>query len=721
MLRPLTFFLLVTTACSPQPSALKAGLATAPLDAPIGTPLGGYNRHRGDDDRGSRWALNFPASTGTLGAAPTARALVLDDGLTRVAIVRIDTALVTATLQTRAELHLEPGLKLLLVATHTHAGPARFFRRAFTQGGGADITAIAMDTYDPEIEERLAVSIAAAVTQALAQLTPVSVGHGEADGSALNHDRRCQNDALYGEGYRDGALRIVRFDAVDATGAPTRPLAALLSYAAHGVLLSDGNTLMSADVAGALESAGEALAGAPLLFLQGAAGDVSPSAGPYEATQALEAYGRAAAPIVKAAFDDAAPGPAARSALQLTVRGVSTKRADCGYAPREFPEFGAVGCGLAGGACEQELDPKTIICLPLAKTGVTSTPAAALRIGGVLLVTLPGEPTTAIGARVREAAAGVEGVEQTLVVGYAGDHGGYLLEEPDYLRGGYEPSVSPWGWKFGDHLVREVKLMLSTLGREQPPFEALPVEELTAHRPIDESAAEPAVLESPGPSLERLSTAVFRWAGGDPGLGNPRVTLEREADGAFTEAEPGLLVLRERSSPSFVEAPDATTRAHEYTVQWETVAATALGRYRLVARGVARRDGESTTYRLESAPFEVTRSTAATADAAALTADGRLALKLRFPPSPVKYGAPEDPIGNYRLRDPPRGGTAAALLTSPSGEPLPLTLTWSDDAGALVASIPQAAGHWAIDLAPHAFVDEAGNTNGAAVHFAFSQ
>src|SRR5262245_36003095 len=90
--------LLLAAACSPQPSALKAGLATVPLDAPIGTSLGGYNRGKPASDPGSRWALKFEASTGTL-AGPTARALALDDGLTRVAIVRIDTALVTATLQ----------------------------------------------------------------------------------------------------------------------------------------------------------------------------------------------------------------------------------------------------------------------------------------------------------------------------------------------------------------------------------------------------------------------------------------------------------------------------------------------------------------------------------------------------------------------------------------------------------------------------------------------
>ncbi|MBL8951934.1 MAG: hypothetical protein JNK82_14220 [Myxococcaceae bacterium] len=719
--------LALLAACAPQPTPLKAGLATVALDAPIGTSLGGYNRSKPSTDRGSRWALNFAASTGTLGNAPTARALALDDGTTRVAVVRIDTALVTATLQSRTEALLEPGVKLVLAATHTHAGPARFFRRALTSGG-SDITAIAMDVYDPELEERMAASIAESVRQAFMQLTPVAVGHGEADASSLNRDRRCQNDALYGEGYRDGKVRVVRFDAVDATGTPTRPIAALLNYAAHGVLLGDGNTLMSAEVTGALEEAGGALTGVPLLYLQGAAGDVSPTAGPHQGPQALDAYGQAGAPLIKVAFDAAAPqaNGAPRQRLQHTRRGVSTKRADCGYARGDFPEFGAVGCGLAGSACEQQLDPKDIICLPLTRTGVVSTPVTALRIDGVLLVTLPGEPTTALGDRVREAAMTVEGVEQTLVVGYAGDHGGYLLEEADFLRGGYEPSVSPWGWKFGDHLVREVKAMLSTLGSGQPAFEALTPEAVTVRRPIDESPTAPAVLESPPASLERLSTAVFRFSGGDPTLGTPRVTLEREENGVFAPPPTEPLVLRVRQTPSVAEEPGATTRAHEYTVQWETLPTTPPGRYRLTAAGTARRAGETTTYRLESAPFEVTASSQAGVLASAgVTAAGQLAVKLRFAANPVRYGSPDDPVGNYRLRDfgstaadgaLARGGAATARLTGPDGVATTSALVWSETAEALVLELPQATGRWVVEVAPRAFTDGAGNTNGASVH-----
>jgi neutral ceramidase len=706
-------------------------VATVALDSPIGISMGGYSRHPSAQNRGSPFAQSFDASRGVL-TLPTARALALGNGATQVVLVRIDTALVTETLQLRAREQLaSPSTQLALIATHTHAGPARFFRPATVAGSdNFDVTAVAMDTYDPELEERMAVSIAEAARQALAAMKPVAVGYGEADGSALNSDRRCENDDLYGADFRDPVIRVVRFDEVDAAGNVVAPLAGILDFAVHGTVLDSGNTLLSTEAPGALEAAASRLLGVPLLFAQGSAGDVSPTTGPYQATQALDRFAALGAPQVAEAFAAAAPARAQKSsALQLVTRSISTERAAVGYAPKEFPEFGGIDCGLGESNCKAPgplFDATSMFCLSLANTGVSSTALSALRVEDVMMVLLPGEPLTAIGAQVREAAAQVDGVKAAFVIGYAQDHNGYLLAEPDYFRGGYEPTVSPWGWRFGDFVVAQAKVLLSTLELPQPPYLAVPGGPLASRRVTEDSASTPAVSASPK-DLERLSTAAFHFSGGDPGLGTPRVTLERSdgSGGTFTPADEPL-VLREESTPSFLEDPSATTRAHAWSVEWETVPATPPGHYRFVADGVAQLDGQSMTYHLLSDTFALSPSSSAGALVNTVaTSSGALGVQLRFPANPVQFSIAGDPVGNYRLRDLDstaeqgalaRGGTASATVTFPDGGQQPVTLDWSADAGALLTPLSAQSGDWAIDLAAGAFTDGDGNRNGAPVH-----
>ncbi len=693
----------------PEPGPLRAAFATVPLDAPIGVPLGGYSRRLEKGDPGSPFAKSFPSSRG-VHTTPVARALALDDGLTRVVVVRIDAALVTWSLQQRATVHLErPGVSLVVTATHTHAGPARFFRPAFSAGaGGFDVAAQAMDSYDAEVEDRLAVSIATAARLALDGVQAVRVGHAGLDASELNADRRCQNDDLYGPDYKDGTLRVLRFDTLDGA-----PLGAVAAFAVHGTVLGSSNPLMSSEVSGAIELAASDALGVPVMFLQGAAGDVSPHAGAYGGFQAVERLGLLGAKRVREAFEGATFHDA-RAELQLTRRAVSITRAGIGYAQGEFPENGAVGCGLLGGdACVQYTAPKDQLCLALARTGVTQTQLGALRIGPALLVFLPGEPTTAVGARIREAAATVAGVESVFVAGYAQDHMGYLLEQEDFLRGGYEPTVSPLGWRFAEHVVAEARAMLTSLGAPQPLFVPPPLEEPVRRQP-SASLGAPHVVEHP-PRLERLGTARLRFAGVDPALGTPQVALEVEQAGAFVPVRVARrpvingpeLVLWYDALPTFAAEPMAASREHLYTAEWETLPATPLGRYRLVATGP--------TYRLEGTPFEVTPSRAAGARASAtVSSQGQLVVRLRFPPNPPGER------GNYRLRDVDstaeegalaRGGTATARVNG-----APVTLRWSEETRGLVAELGAVSRPVVVDLEAGAFTDAAGNQNGAALH-----
>src|SRR5205823_11055658 len=72
-----------------------------------------------------------------------------------------------------------------------------------------------------------------------------------------------------------------------------RAIALAVTYAAHPTLQDPKTMLFSADYPGALAAAVEKAWGAPCLFLQGAAGDLSPN--PPEQERGPELFGRAVA------------------------------------------------------------------------------------------------------------------------------------------------------------------------------------------------------------------------------------------------------------------------------------------------------------------------------------------------------------------------------------------------------------------------------------------
>ena len=141
---------------------------------------------------------------------------------------------------------------------------------------GTDFVSLVMDHYDAEVETRMVNAIVEAVTDAFAHLEPVSVGIASVEAGDFNADRRCENDPVYGHDFRDTALTVVRLDVVDEAGNPVRPLTALLHYAMHGTVLGSDNTLQSTEAPGALELYASDLLGIPAMYVQGAAGDVSP-------------------------------------------------------------------------------------------------------------------------------------------------------------------------------------------------------------------------------------------------------------------------------------------------------------------------------------------------------------------------------------------------------------------------------------------------------------
>ena len=757
---PALVVLCITTACPgpkpepvppAEPGPLLAAVATRKLDQPVGTSMGGYLRTRPLSDPGSPWATVFPASRG-VHTEPTVRVVALTNGLTRVAFMRLDLTIISPTLRSRLLAALaaagEPA-QVLMYATHTHAGPARFMPPArlagSTPGTGSDFVALVMDSYDAELETRLTTAIVAATTEAFASLKPVSVGVGTMEAGDFNNDRRCENDPVYGHDFRDTAMTMIRLDEVDAAGTPIRPMVAMMHYAMHGTVLGSDNTLQSTEAPGALELYASDLVGVPVMYVQGAAGDVSPRGSPFghNDLQGLERQGRAGAALAREAFVRAQPGVApSKQRLDFLERGVLVGREAIGYAPGAFPEGGGIQCAAGGpGACGVYKSlPSEVVCLPLERRTPFHTALSMLRLGDdVVLLSLPGEPGTGLSRKITGALAPL-GAKTALTVGYAQDHYGYLLEEDDWLRGGYEPTVSAWGWKFGPYLLGEVQSFVATVDQSQTPADVLPVPEATKRVPAD--APGPVAVVTPPPDSERLATYVMVFEGGDPAFGLPQVSLEVQDGGAFVpvQASPTRavingpeLMIRYDAEPTTKADPGATTRRHLWTVKFETLPTTPLGAYRFVARGSTKVAGVTSPYELISRVFQVAKSRAINVRAR-LTSDGRLALDPRFPPNETEYASDvHDVVHNYRVRDAfvnPRDGARAlgavgamvtGLLRSPDATSAMTTLSWNSAEAAWVSEPLTTTGAYSIDFAPGAVVDANGNENGAVLSISFTR
>jgi neutral ceramidase len=237
---------------------LRAGVAKMDITPRTHEPLWGF------EDR-------TDPSTGTLDPL-YARILVLEAGGKRIAIVTLDLG---RTFGESSLDHLKEVVSkssgiscLLLSASHTHAGPV-----IKDEYGGAP----------PEWEQEALDAIAAAIKTASDNLQIARIGSGT--GSVfIGHNRLRVNDdgtvnwfernpTMVPTSPVDPTVTVVRID--DRNGVP---LAILINYACHPVVLGSENSQYSADYPGITNRVVEKAFGGNVqsFFVQGAAGDINP-------------------------------------------------------------------------------------------------------------------------------------------------------------------------------------------------------------------------------------------------------------------------------------------------------------------------------------------------------------------------------------------------------------------------------------------------------------
>lgn len=219
---------------------MKVGISSVNITPPIGVPMAGYSARMGlakgiHDDL-------------------YAKAIVFDDENMKAALIRCDLIGLGGDFieETRRLIEAETGIdgnNVMITCTHTHSGP---------------IT----DSLFPDLDAWMKVlsrKIKGAVAAANRNLKEAKIGfnRGSVEGIVIN--RRKPGGPV------DTEVGIIRID--DLSG---NPVAALVNYTCHAVVLGPDNLLISADYPGYVMNFVEKNLGIPALFVNGACGDINP-------------------------------------------------------------------------------------------------------------------------------------------------------------------------------------------------------------------------------------------------------------------------------------------------------------------------------------------------------------------------------------------------------------------------------------------------------------
>ena len=205
------------------------------------------------------------------------RIVALDDGLKQFFIVSTDLCLfspseydkVAARLQ--KEHQIDP-IDIWWTVTHTHSAPEVGVPGIYGTYLGDRIQHEVDTVYTAMVEQKLIDGI----LEARKNLEPASLGVGWGFSRANINRRLLDSNGQASlrpdpNGPVDHRIGLIRIDKESGV-----PLALISNYAIHGTVLSGDNLQISGDVQGVVSNYVEKEIGVPLLFINGAAGDVTP-------------------------------------------------------------------------------------------------------------------------------------------------------------------------------------------------------------------------------------------------------------------------------------------------------------------------------------------------------------------------------------------------------------------------------------------------------------
>jgi neutral ceramidase len=433
---------------SAQADQTMAGTACVDITPPLTVPHLGYCRQRHAFFTGVHDPLQ-------------ARALVVDDGATRVAIISADSIgfsrrilgpgrdFVDEVRERIEQLTGIPSDHILLGATHAHSVPETIgFRPLWEHPGVAEWLEVLID--------KLATVVALAdrdrqpVRLKLAQGSAEGIGWSrrliDKDGRVCHYPSRPPDDQIADWGRCDHAVTVLALETLNGEARK-----ALVHFTCHPTTVQV-NPLVSADYPGVamrfVENAGVDCSHA--MFLQGASGSINPVRDTTDFDD-VRRYGQAlAGEVIKLLALSSAPAqpclPAQVAVKTTTVTLPSRDLPD----PEQLRQAQEEQRRLAREASdpqERQKAQESVLVLEeqIARVELGTGPFVAqlqgIRLGNLILVGLPAEPFAELGLAVRAMA---RGGMTAVCVGYANGYLGYVAPPKAWEQGGYELGLGMW-------------------------------------------------------------------------------------------------------------------------------------------------------------------------------------------------------------------------------------------------------------------------------------
>jgi len=419
-----------------------------------------------------------------------AQALVVSDGKRKAAMVSVDVLAlgiricdsIAARIASQTDI---PAEAVMVCATHTHSGPQ--FNIFATPGNGPSEAS----DRDLDWERALPEKIARAVIEADANLRPAifAAGRGRFDLATNRRLMRTDGTIQLAPNYTaatETELMAVGF--YEATG-EENPIAVLVNYPCHGVVLCEDNLLYSRDWPGFAVDTIEALLkddelDIPViaLFTQGASGNLDPARRGNFDTAAVTG-GTAGMTALRALEEEAAaeefPFLCRRIPLRLGLRDLSGPLTIARANVRQT-EVALQNHGDTGGYHLKRLTDQhqrsidelnALLRLEEAnrkdrrvdqQTRELKTHMTILAIGEVAFVGIPGELFVELGIAIRSNSY----FKHTLVLGYCNDLAGYFPTRDAYELGGYEVETSRVTQGSGEFIAQQALANMAAMRRE---------------------------------------------------------------------------------------------------------------------------------------------------------------------------------------------------------------------------------------------------------------
>jgi hypothetical protein len=365
-----------------------------------------------------QWLMGYNArqSTGTHDNIYH-RVIAMDDGNTQFYLVASDLCLFSPSVyleaaeRLRKELGIAPQ-NLWWSVNHSHAAP---------EVGPPGIYKTLLGRSDHEFNRAYNTLVVDALVQgvkeARAKLTParISIGTGI---SFANINRRAKDVdgtvslGLNPDGPTDRQIGLIRLEAINGT-----PIALVATYAMHGTVMSGANLQISGDAPGIVAAYIEQKINAPVLYVNGAAGNMAPiySGYPNPRSGHLTQFNVLLGDRILAALQSLG-SPAADVTLHVGAKIIETPRKDGLEWPAELPTY-----------TRQE-----------GKSPLVRLPVGFLQINDTIIWSAPVEMFCEIAVAVRDRSP----FTHTFYFGYTNGWIGYLPTKAGFEEGGYEPKTS---------------------------------------------------------------------------------------------------------------------------------------------------------------------------------------------------------------------------------------------------------------------------------------